>query len=186
MSSANVRSIAAIREFRAAVQVFLDEAHGALDQMRMELQRSFEWIEHDCPHYWEGQLRRAFELVSQTRSALETCQMRTVAGHRPSCIEEKQAHAAAKRRLEHCRDQIERVKKWTVRLHKDANEFRGRMASLQRMLEQDVPRLIALLQRSADILDKYAEVPAPVDDSAAAGPTGPAPPAAGIELSPSP
>jgi hypothetical protein len=173
MPAANVRSIAAIREFRAAVQVFLDEAQGSLDLMRMELQRALEWIEHDRPHYWEGQMRRAFDLVAQTRTALETCLMRTVAGHRPSCIEEKQAHAAAKRRLEHCREQIDRVKKWTVRLHHEANEFRGRMAGLQRALEHDVPKLLALLQQTADILEQYAEIaPAVADDAAMPAPPG--------------
>lgn len=176
MPAANVRSIAAIREFRAAVQVFLDEARGSLDLMRMELQRAFEWIEHDRPHYWEGQMRRAFDLVAQTRSALETCLMRTVAGHRPSCIEEKQAHAAAKRRLEHCREQLDRVKKWTVRLHHEANEFRGRMASLHRVLEHDVPKLLALLQQTADILEQYAEIAPPAaDDAAPPSPTFPTP-----------
>ncbi len=174
MPAANVRSIAAIREFRAAVQVFLDEAQGSLDLMRMELQRAFEWIEHDRPHYWEGQMRRAFDLVAQTRTALETCLMRTVAGHRPSCIEEKQAHAAARRRLEQCREQIDRLKKWTVRLHHEANEFRGRMASLQRALEHDVPQLLALLQQTAEILEQYAEIAPPTgDDHATATSTPP-------------
>jgi len=174
MSSANVRSIDAVRDFRAAALVFQEEARGALEAIRMELLRAFEWIEHDRPHYWEGQIRRAFELVSQTRSQLETCLMRTVAGHRPTCIEEKQAHAAARRRLEHCREQLDRVKKWTVRLHHDANEFRGRLAGLQRTLEQDLPRLLALLQRTAQILEQYAEIAPPVDpDSTGEPPPGP-------------
>lgn len=190
MPAANVRSIAAIREFRAAVQVFLDEAQGSLDLMRMELQRAFEWIEHDRPHYWEGQMRRAFDLVAQTRTALETCLMRTVAGHRPSCIEEKQAHAAAKRRLEHCREQINRVKQWTVRLHHEANEFRGRMASLQRALEHDVPRLLALLHQTAEILEQYAEIAPPNSDDQAT-PTAsprrsPSPPPSESDPSPPP
>lgn len=187
MPAANVRSIAAIREFRAAVQVFLDEAHGALELLRMELQRAFEWIEHDRPQYWEGQMRRAFDLVAQTRAALETCLMRTVAGRRPACIEEKQAHAAAKRRLEHCREQLDRVKQWTVRLHHEANEFRGRLASLQRALEHDVPKLLALLQQTADILEQYAEIAPPTTDAAISS-SPPARPSAAMpqEASPSP
>ena len=162
---ANVRSIPAIRAFRAAGQVFLDEANGSLDMIALELQRAFEWIEHDRPQYWQIQQRKAFDLVAQTRTQLETCLMRTVAGRRPSCIEEKQAHAAAKRRLEHCREQIERVKRWSVKLHHEGNEFRGRMSSLRRTLDQDVPKLLALLQRSAEILEKYAEISATAPDS---------------------
>ena len=156
--AANVRSIPVLRDFRAAVQVFQEEALASLDMIRLELQRAFEWIEHDRPQYWQMQQRRAFDLVAQTRTQLETCLMRKVAGRQPSCIEEKQAHAAAKRRLEHCRELIERVKKWSIKLHHDANEFRGRTSSLQRTLDQDVPRLLALLQRTAEILEQYAEL----------------------------
>jgi hypothetical protein len=173
--SARVRSIEAVREFRAAVQVFLEEANGSLQALQLELQRGFEWIEHDRPKYWEVQTRRAFDLVAQTRTALSTCQMRTVAGRRPSCIEEKQAYAAAKRRLEQCQHQIERVKHWNMKLHHDANEFRGRMSALGRALERDVPQLLALLLRTAEILERYAEI-APVDEQAASTPSAPEPP----------
>ncbi|MFV0445893.1 MAG: hypothetical protein ACK5Q5_20130 [Planctomycetaceae bacterium] len=159
-TSANVRSIPAIRDFRAATQVFLEEAVASLDMIRLELQRAFEWIEHERPQYWQMQQRRAFDLVASTRTALETCLMRTVAGRQPSCIEEKQAHAAAKRRLEETRERIERVKRWGIKLHHEANEFRGRVANLGRTLEQDLPQLLALLDRSATILEAYAEISA--------------------------
>ncbi len=180
MPSAHVRSIPAIREFRAAVQVFLEEAQASLETMRIELQRALEWIEHDRPQYWQMQQRRAYDLVASTRTALETCRMRTVAGRTPSCIEEQQAHAAAQRRLEHCREQIDRVRKWGLRLHHEANEFRGRLTGLRRMLEQDLPRLIALLERTAEILESYAEVPAPApDESPRPKPSPPVPPPEG-------
>jgi hypothetical protein len=177
-TAANVRSIPAIRDFRSAVQVFLEEANGSLDMIRMGLQRAFEWIEHDRPQYWQAQQRRAFDLVAATRTALETCQMRKVAGRQPSCIEEKQAHAAAKRRLEECRERIERVKKWSIKLHHDANEFRGRMSSLGRALEQDVPKLLALLERSAAILEAYADIAAGEPDATTAAAGAEAEPAA--------
>lgn len=162
--SANVRSIPAIRDFRAATQVFLEEALSSLDMIRIELQRAFEWIEHERPGYWQMQQRRAFDLVASTRTALETCLLRTVAGRRPSCIEEQQAHAAAKRRLDECRERLELVKRWSIKLHHEANEFRGRIASLGRTLDQDLPNLLALLERTAAILEQYAEISAaPLD-----------------------
>jgi hypothetical protein len=165
-ASANVRSIPAVREFRAAVQVFLEEANGSLEMIQMELQRAFDWIEHEQPSYWQAQIRRAFDLVAQTRVQLNTCEMRTVAGRKPSCIEEKQAYAAAKRRLQHCQEQVERVKKWNIRIHHDSNEFRGRIASLRRALDRDVPKLLALLERTVRILEEYAEIAPPEESTA--------------------
>ncbi len=156
--SANVLSIERIREFRNAVQRFLEELSRSLDSIKLELQRAFDWIEHDRPNYWKAQTRRAFERVAETRTALSTCLMRTVAGRRPSCIEEKQAHEAAKRRLQHCQNQIERTKQWGYKIRHEANDFRGRMAGLQRLTESDLPRLLALLDRTVAALENYAEI----------------------------
>lgn len=159
--SANVRDIQAIREFRAALLRFADEAEGALQFMQTEMNRTFEWIEHDRPHYWTVQLRLAFDQVAATRTALSTCQMRTVAGRRPSCIEEKQAYERARRRLQHCQEQLERVKRWNARIRHDASEFHGRMAGLRQLLEFEIPRALALLDRTATTLEAYADVKPP-------------------------
>ncbi|MCA8996991.1 MAG: hypothetical protein KDA80_08395 [Planctomycetaceae bacterium] len=162
--SANVRDIDAIRHFRASLLKFAEELERALQSMFLEVQRGREWIEHDRPHYWTVQTRRAFDLVAATRSALNTCQMRTVAGRRPSCIEEKQAYERAKRRLQHCQEQGERIKNWTVKVHHDSDEFHARLARLGRLLESDIPQALALLERTIATLESYAEIAPPGDD----------------------
>jgi len=82
--SANIRSIDALIDFRSSLIVFIEDASLAIQSMTMELQKSFEWIEHDRPYYWDAQTKRAYDFVAQTRSELDTCKMRTVAGHRSS------------------------------------------------------------------------------------------------------
>lgn len=160
---AHVRDIDAIREFRAALVRFSEELAGTLDALRIELQRIAAWIEQDRPFYWTGQVRRAFDKVAETRTALTTCQMRTVAGRHPSCIEEKVACEKAKHRLQHCQQQVERVKRWEHKLAHDSDEFRGRLAGLQRLLEGDIPRMLALLEKISTILESYADVSPPMD-----------------------
>lgn len=159
--SANVRDIQAIRDFRAALIKFADQAESALQSLQTETNRALEWIEHDRPHYWTVQVRKAFDLVAATRTALNACQMRTVAGRRPSCIEEKQAYEKAKRRLQHCQEQVERIKRWNVKIYHDADEFRGRLAGLRRVLDHDLPQAQALLEKTATILESYADVERP-------------------------
>jgi hypothetical protein len=161
--SADITSIPAIREFKVALLKFQDEGRSALEVLQIEIQRVLQWIEHDRPAYWTVQMRRAFDLVAQTRTALRTCEMRSVGGRRPSCIEEKQAFAAAKRRLQHCQEQIPRVKQWSVKLHQERDEFRGRMSGLSRVLEQQIPQMAALLDRISTTLEDYAEMTAPDD-----------------------
>jgi hypothetical protein len=156
--SAHVRRISVIRDFRARLIRFAEEVEGALLSVQSEIQRASEWIEQDRPRYWTVQVQKAFDQVAAARTALNTCQMRTVAGRRPSCIEEKQALASARRRLQHCQEQIERVKRWSTKIRHESDEFRGRLAGLRRLLEFDIPRALLLLERTADVLEAYADI----------------------------
>jgi hypothetical protein len=165
---AQVRSIPALRDFKAALSVFRDDSSSAIDMMLMELHRAIDWIEHDRPAYWQNETRKAFELVASTRTALNTCLMRTVAGHRSSCIEEKQAHAAAKRRLQHCQEQLDRIRRWAIKIRHEVDEFRSRLSVLRRRLDGDLPKSILLLDRMAMSLEAYAglgaDIAAPTSD----------------------
>ena len=84
--------------------------------------------------------------------------MRTVAGRHPSCIEEKEALTAARRRLEFCQHQIELVKRWGVKLRHEADELRGRMAGVQRLAESDLTKSMALLANLVESLERYAGI----------------------------
>jgi hypothetical protein len=169
--SVQVRDIDAIRRFRLQLMRFAEELEGALQSMQQEVQKSFEWIDHEAPHYWTSQIRRAYDLVASTRMNYESCRMRTVAGHRAACIEEKQAYERAKRRLQHCQEQKERVRQWGQKIHHSADEFRGRLSAIRRLLDVDIPEGLAYLANTVSILEKYAEMerPAPSSDEGKSG-----------------
>jgi len=173
--NAQIRSIPALRDFKASLALFRDDSSAAIDMMLMELHRAIEWIEHDRPAYWQNETRKAFELLASTRTALNTCLMRTVAGHQSSCIEEKAAHAAARRRLQHCQEQIDRIRRWAIKIRHEVDEFRSRLSVLRRRLDGDIPNSIQLLDRMAVSLEAYAglgaDVPAPASDSPRDGET---------------
>lgn len=159
--SARVHDIEAIRQFRVRLMQFAEEIEGALQSMQIELQRAFEWVEQDRPHYWANQVRVAYDQVAATRTAYQLCRLKTVAGHRSSCIEEKVAHEKAKRRLEHSQEQVTRVRNWSIKLRHDVDEFRGRMTSLRRLLDIDIPQALAQLDQTATILEQYADISRP-------------------------
>lgn len=168
---ANIRAIPEVRRFRAAVQRFREDANSGLEAIGMELQRVGQWIDHDRPLYWQQQLRKAFDLVAATRISLQSCLMRGVGDRKPSCIEEKQAHEAAKRRLQHCHDQVERVKRWGVKIQHELDELRGRLSGLRRVIDADAPALCDLLLKIAEVLESYADIAAPDGESGPAGTT---------------
>jgi hypothetical protein len=158
---AHVLSIPAVRDFQAALRRFRQELALSCETLTTEIQRGVAWIEYDRPAYWSAQTRKAFDGVAETRTRLNTCQLRTVAGRRPSCIEEKQAYEQARRRLQHCQEQVRRVQQWALKIHRESDEFRGRMARVRRLLDSDLPQMDALLERTLNALEGYAGMTAP-------------------------
>jgi hypothetical protein len=45
-----------------------------------------------------------------------------------------------------------------IKVRHEADEFRGRMSQLERLIETDLPKMIALLERMLTALESYAEV----------------------------
>lgn len=167
MPSAHVTSISAVREFRAALVQFADEAASALDSMAAQIHRALDWVEHEQPPYWQQQIKLAFDEVAETRMRLDTCLLRTVAGHRPSCIEEKQDHRRAKQRLAYCQQMVPKVKAWSVKFRHETDEYRGRIGNLTHMIEVELPRMIAIIENTVTALEQYADVAAePVEEPA--------------------
>ena len=94
--------------------------------------------------------------------------MRTVAGHRPTCYEEKLALQAAKDRLQMAQEKVEAVARWCGLVRHEIDEFDGRRGSLQRYVESDFAKTIATLERMILAIEAYAEI-----ESAAEEPVSP-------------
>ncbi|MSR58372.1 MAG: hypothetical protein EXS05_11960 [Planctomycetaceae bacterium] len=174
--SAHVTSIEAIAAFTSALRNFEDEASRALLHVDQQAQGALQWLEHDAPFYWKGQIRTCYDEVARTRTALETCKMRTVAGNRPACLEEQQAFRAAQRRLRQAEEMIEVVRRRAQKVLREYDEYRGRVMNFRLCLERGVPRTLALLDRTVASLDTYVDLP-PSESSLEVNlaPTHPAP-----------
>ena len=159
MSRANVKSIEAIRNFRVALIKFADKVTDAVESMKDQVFHAVDWVEHDQPRHWHQQELTAYDRVSEARIQLEVSKMRKeTADFRPSLIEEEQALQAAKRRLEYCRQKVQLVKAAAIKVRHEADEFQGRLSQVDRLLETDLPNMIAMLERMISSLEAYAEV----------------------------
>ena len=156
--SANVRSLEALRYFRAALVQFGDNVESGLTTIDQELYRALDWLEHDRPHYWQHQVRASFDDIAQARTAYEQCRIRTVAGHRSPCIEERDALRAAQNRLRIAQEKVELVKNWTINLRHEVDEYRGRICQLQQTLENDLPRSAAILGKMIESIEAYTAI----------------------------
>lgn len=153
---AQVRSTDAIEAFSLAMAKFQERVQSALDSLEGDLRRTDNWIDHDRPPHWRGQIHDAESAVHDAKLDLERCLlMTTVAGQRPACREQKAALEQAKARLEYCREKSDLVKKWQRSFRHDATEFKGRIGQLRRLVEQDVPTARAVLAKLLRRLDEY-------------------------------
>lgn len=153
--AANIRSIESLREFEAALVQFYDIATRSASNMQQQSHRMMQWLELDRPGFWKRQVELGHQRLAEARTRLTQCKMRRTGDFKPSCYDEKKALEKAKRDLEYSRQQIQVVKQWSVKARHDVEEFTGRQAQLTRMLEGDVPRMCALLQRLVQKLERY-------------------------------
>lgn len=154
--SAHVTSLDALDRLRDALVLFGHQASEAVAGLNTEMRRAGEWIEHDRAAFWKERVRRGWEEVAQARTNLERCRMFKVADRQPACDEEKQAFARAKQRLDTAQRKIESVKHWGREVTHAAHEFQGQAGSLARVLEADLPRAVATLERMQRALRAYA------------------------------
>lgn len=157
-TNANVLSLDALRDVRLALISFGERTSGALAELRSKIDRTMAWLEQDRPLYWRDQERRAYDGVASARVAYETCKLRTVGGRHPECIEEKVTLQRAKARLEHCKEKIDVVRKWNVEAGRQVDDYRGRAGLLQRLVEDELPNMVATISRMIDSLEAYAEI----------------------------
>ncbi len=156
--NANVQSLDALRDFRLALVAFHERAQTAMAELRAKIDRTKGWIDQDRPLYWREQQRRAYDEVTKTRIAYDLCRLRTVGGRHSECIEEGVAKQRAKARLEYCQQKIDAVRRWSVKVGQEVDDYRGRTGPMQRQLEEDVPNMLAKLSRMIDAIEGYADV----------------------------
>ena len=160
---AQITSTEAVRQFKLALEEFQVEAREAVTQLLLEMRRAVDWIEHDRARYWPHEMQRASDAVLQARNDLERCEMSIREEDKRSCYEQKLALEKAKRRLRLTEDKVRAVRRWRVAVHREADDFHGRLAKLASCLDMDLPRALATLERMAVALDRYTERAAPVE-----------------------
>jgi hypothetical protein len=159
MSSANVRSVDALRDTKAALITFAEEARVSLDSFEMELRQLRNWLERDQLSYWRSQVKRGQELVAMARSELFRRQLSQ--SEAVSDTEQKEALRLAKRRLEEAEDKVERIKKWTPVLEHAISEYHSQSQPLGDRLSGSLVASLATLDRMIAALESYIDLAPP-------------------------
>jgi hypothetical protein len=153
--TAHVKSVKALRLFHRDLVVFAQQVSDILGALTLELHRGVDWIEHDRGRYWPQQARAASDALSEARNRLQTCLLQPHPDGQPPCTEEKQAFAVAKQRLRYSEEKLRAVRQCLITSRREADQFRVALSRLAQMIETEIPRALASLDRMSVALERY-------------------------------
>ncbi len=155
-NAAHVQSVDALREFRSALIGFVQEARSSLVDIDLELRRGMEWLLETQPEFWRSEVRRGNDALGEAKQELSRARMVTLpGGGTPSCMEEKKAVARAQARLEHAEDKVKVTRSWGQVEDREVADYQGRASQLSNVLDADMPKAIAFLDRAIAHLEAY-------------------------------
>lgn len=158
---AHVRSIAALGEFRADLLAFAADGREALSANEMELQRAFAWLDSQT-QYWAREIRTRYDEVVQAKANLRTRKMMKVFGRPPDTTDQEKALKIALRRHEEAEQKLAACKRWAPQLRRYADEYEAKARHLGNVLESDLPRAAARLEKQIEALEAYVGMAPPV------------------------
>lgn len=153
---ADVRSIAAIRDWLARLKEYREAAHETLTGVEMEIRRGLEWVdEQRC--LWAQAAKDCEQELWQAKQDLNARKVPNWDGREPDTTVQERAVRRAVARLEHAQEQVSKCRSWLQKLPKLIDEnYRGSQNRLSLFLEGDLARAIAVLERQIVSLEAYA------------------------------
>jgi hypothetical protein len=158
--SANVRSISALRDAKAAVERFVVEATNALSELETEIRRGIDWLATVRVPELEREIRRMEEAVQDARKEYRRKEFTSMSEH-PSLVDERKALDRAKAKLEETRERLERTRRWVRTLEKEWVVCRAQTQPLVDALQRDLPLGCVRLTKMTGSLEAYARLAAP-------------------------
>lgn len=159
--SANVRSVDAIRDFRASLATFTEEARTALGGTEMEIRRVRDWLCRDQLTYWQAQIKRRNEQLSMARSELHRRRLSQQGSEAVSDSEQKEAVRLAQKRLEAAEARLALIKRWIPVLEHAITEYHSSSQPLGDSLSGSVVNSLSLLDRTVRAIEAYLATQVP-------------------------
>jgi hypothetical protein len=179
--SADVRSIAALRDWHAVLTRYGETLSESLAGVELELRRGFDWLDEQLGR-WQKAVRDCEEEVVQAKADLSARKFTGWDDREPDTTVQERDLRRAKARLEYAEDQVRVVRGWIARLPKLIDElYRGPATRLTGFLEADLPRGLAALGWKIETLETYAGLRTDFTAGSASQPLPPSPPLPGGE-----
>ncbi len=158
---AKLISVGAIADFKVALVKFGEQAKVGLIEANSEMQRTMNRLNGELLAHWRHEEKRWARKTAEAKSELYRAQLAS-RDERPSVILERKAFEAAKHRLEEAQRKIQRIRYWSQMIEKEAMLCRGQLQQLDRILDAELPRVGAQLDRMMQAIEKYLKTRAPM------------------------
>ena len=153
--SAHVASLDAIRDFRAALVTFCEDAHDALAMLDIEVRRGQQYIVEEQAEFWRHQIHNCDDAVQQAKGELDRARAMPVPGGHAVCREERMAVERAQSRVRMASEKEEITRRWSRKVDHEVSEYNGRAMQLASLLDGKMPQAVAFLDRVLDDLESY-------------------------------
>jgi chromosome segregation ATPase len=157
MPSAQVHSLEKLLEFQAALATYAHQAKEALSSLDMEIRRTQDWLAEQQKS-WQVEVRRCEEAVFQAKQELARRRLMRIGDRKADTTEQEIALAKAQQRLHYAEDKLRACHRWLRDLPEEIGEYQGFAVNYMGILEGDLPRMDAFLDRKMDLLEAYAQV----------------------------
>jgi hypothetical protein len=160
-SQATVLSVEALKQFRSALALYGEETLAALGAVEAEVRRTVLWLEQNRPGYWQDQIKRRRELVSQARGEVFRKKLQKRPDYTPPMSEQVENLRKAEASLMEAEKRLTMVRKWQPRLQHAVLEYHASIQRIKDLSATDVPNAALLLGRIVDAIEGYLRVQPP-------------------------
>jgi hypothetical protein len=159
--SANVLSVQALKDFKAVMATFSEEARNSLGGVDMELRRMRDWLERDQLGYWQAQIKKRQEQLMQARADLHRRQLSQQGQESVSDADQKEALREAQKRLRAAEEKLALIKKLIPQLHHAIDEYHSHSQPLGDHLGGGFEKSMVSIEKMILALESYLALKAP-------------------------
>ena len=152
----NVSNVQVLKDIRASLCLFGDDARNALASTEMEISRMVSWLQNDRRLYWDSQIKLRRQELATAKAELFRKRTSQMFGNEGNLGEPRDLVREATKKLEHAEMQLAKLKKWQGPLQQALMQYRGASQPLGDCVAGEMERGLALLERMIIALEDYA------------------------------
>ena len=152
---AEVTSISAISDFRAALLVYISKVRPLLDDSADEVLRMGDWLRGTQRMHWENQVQSRTRALADAQQALFSAELAKL---RAPSTAETTAVQKARRALALAEEKLRMVKRRAGSFEKEAVPRLKQIENLRSVVANDLLEGVRFLERIIESLERYGEV----------------------------